>query len=150
VLTSQLRGTDVYFVPRTLLVPLYHKIRLPVETMIKAVVALNRWFTSALKLAATKQLVTFSKPIVWDIELADSARYKAEVRADPSLEKTTRGDLLRRDLPRYIWRVRATSDGKPVFDLLFDATDLLQGKSRDGARVPTRYLRSIRLPCGYA
>jgi hypothetical protein len=36
--------------------------------------------------------------------------------------------VLRDDLPRYVWRVSASSgDGAKLFDLLFDATDLLQG-----------------------
>jgi hypothetical protein len=124
-------GEDFQFEPHTLIAPLYHKVRLNMETMLKALVALNLWFASALKLAAQTQLMTL-KEIVWDIELADNARYKAEVRADASLQKTTRSDLLSRDLPRYIWRVRASSQAEPIFDLLFDATDLLQGSQMTG------------------
>lgn len=104
-LKSELRGEDIHFEPRTLIVPLYHKIRLPVETMMKVMVELNRCFASAVKLAAPPHLVTLPKTIVWDIEMADNARYKAEVRADVSPHSGTRSDLLRRDLPRHIWRV---------------------------------------------
>lgn len=39
-LKSELRGEDIHFEPRTLIVPLYHKIRLPEETMMKVMVEL--------------------------------------------------------------------------------------------------------------
>lgn len=54
---------------------------------------------------SSRNLVTLLKPIVWDIEMADNARYKTEVRTDVSPHSGTRSDLLRRDLPRYIWLV---------------------------------------------
>jgi hypothetical protein len=121
-LHSSLRE-DRYFEPRTLLLPLYHKIRVPIDSVISAVASLNDW----VELARTKGFVKLDKPVVWDIELTSNAKFKALVYQDDAIPEDFRSRALTEDLPRYMWRVHAASEGQQLFDLLFDATDLLQG-----------------------
>lgn len=111
------------FSPQTLLVPLYHKIRVPVEAVISATANLNSF------VEATRQGVVapLKKPVVWDIQLVSNADFKREVYEDDRILGDFKRKALLEDLPRYMWRVSATGDAAPLFDLLFDATDLLQG-----------------------
>jgi hypothetical protein len=53
--------------------------------------------------------------------------YKDAVFRNTALPSKHRIALLQRNLPRYLWVARASVNQKPSFDLLFDATDLLQG-----------------------
>ena len=114
---------DMHFQPQTLLLPLYHKIRVPIDSVISAIAALNEW----IEAARTQGLVGLGKPVLWDIELTSNADFKAAVHKDSVIPEKFRLLALMDDLPRYMWRVRATSDKRRLFDILFDATDLLQG-----------------------
>jgi hypothetical protein len=110
--------TGIRFEPRILLVPLYHKIRVPLESVLSAVAALDRWVSSKLGLG---------RAVVWNVELSSNAIFKLEVSKDTGIAEYFRLKTLMSDLPRYMWRVSAYSDDQRLFDLLFDATDLLQG-----------------------
>lgn len=90
--------------------------------MISAIAALDKWVVS------TKQRFTeLNEPVVWDIELTSNADFKKKVQEDTEISLEFRRRTLMEDLPRYMWRVSATSAARRLFDLLFDATDLLQG-----------------------
>jgi hypothetical protein len=120
--SSSSSKTGIRFSPQTLLIPLYHKIRVPIESVISAIAALNVF------VEATRQdLVKLDKPVVWDVELTSNADFKRRVYGDKDIAEKFRLKTLMEDLPRYMWRVSAVSDGRRLFDLLFDATDLLQG-----------------------
>ena len=65
--------------------------------------------------------------IEWDLFLTENATVKADIYQDNHINPEFRLRALVDDMPRYIWRTTATSGGSKLFDLLFDATDLLQG-----------------------
>jgi hypothetical protein len=113
----------MHFEPQTLLLPLYHKIRVPIDSVISAVASLNDW----VELARARAFVKLAEPVVWDVELTSNADFKASVYRDDRIPEDFRLRALTDDLPRYMWRVRAGSEEQRLFDLLFDATDLLQG-----------------------
>ncbi|WP_373852305.1 hypothetical protein [Bradyrhizobium sp.] len=121
--SSASERTGIRFSPQTLLVPLYHKIRVPVEAVISAIAALNGF------VEATRQaiVVPLDKPVVWDIQLVSNADLKREVYGNGAILGEFRRKALLEDLPRYMWRASAEVGGSRLFDLLFDATDLLQG-----------------------
>lgn len=111
--------------PTSLIVPLYHKIRIPLEKV----------WGIALQLDALLELLgrTFDAPpevgarVVWDIELSDIAGLRSQIRA-ADLDIQLKLKLLTRPLPRFIWRLKALgSDSRALFELLLDPTDLLQG-----------------------
>jgi hypothetical protein len=105
------------------LLPLYHKIRVPITSIISTVVALDDW----LETARLANILPLQERIEWDISLTENSVFKADIYQDTAIISDFRATALEQDLPRYIWRVNAASSGLRLFDLLFDATDLLQG-----------------------
>lgn len=114
---------NVFFEPEILLVPLYHKIRVPITSVISTIAALDRW----LETARNAKVLSLADQIEWDIVLSENSDFKSDVYRDTTIISGFRKAILEDDLPRYLWRVSAMSGGQRLFDLLFDATDLLQG-----------------------
>src|SRR5262249_43965997 len=119
---NKIRG-NIFFDPQILLVPLYHKIRVPVTSVISTLVALDQW----IETGRTASLINLKDRVVWELALCDNATLKEQVFKDASIVGNFRSTTLRDDMPRYIWRAAATSNGARLFELLYDATDLLQG-----------------------
>jgi hypothetical protein len=63
---NKLRG-NVFFEPEILLVPLYHKIRVPITSVISTIVALDRW----LETARQATVLSLAHQIEWDIVLTE-------------------------------------------------------------------------------
>jgi hypothetical protein len=106
--------------PINLIIPLYHKVRIPLSQVVDLTVRLDQ----ALQLLS--QVLSWRKRMVWDIQLNGVEAVRDEIAA-AGLDRQQKFDLLTLPLPRYLWRVSAMYGGKPAFDLLLDATDLLQG-----------------------
>ncbi|MBB3695231.1 hypothetical protein [Sphingomonas sp. BK580] len=106
--------------PVNLVVPLYHKIRIPLRQVVGLTVALDG------ALAAIARVVGLKDPLEWDIQLIGLEAFRDAVSAG-GLPSAAKLDLLTASLPRFLWRVTAALPSKPVFELLLDATDLLQG-----------------------
>jgi hypothetical protein len=117
-----IRG-HTFFDPKILLVPLYHKIRVPVASVISTIVSLDEW----LEPARLAKIIPLAERLEWDLALIEIADLKAEVHGDRTIIEGFRMSALRDDMPRYIWRVGASSGASKQFTLLVDATDLLQG-----------------------
>jgi hypothetical protein len=109
--------------PETLIVPLYHKIRISILRVIDE----TQYVDAVLDLFRTTGFLPVSDRITWDIRLTtvnDCKRSLAEVVMDEDNKRR----LLLRTYPRFMWRLEASSGGKLLFDALLDATDLLQGQ----------------------
>ena len=78
-------------------------------------------------MARSGNLVALPERLEWDLFLNENADFKSDVFANKELDPRFRLDTLHADLPRYIWRAVAYSKDVQQFELLFDATDLLQG-----------------------
>ena len=107
-------------VPELLIVPLYHKIRIPYATVRQIVHWLNsiiRWTEIPLPIDE------------WDVYLTTINEMKAELLSarGNNMPGEYRAELLCESLPRFLWRACAHRGGKKLFDLLFDATDIAQG-----------------------
>lgn len=119
---TRTRG-DINFGPEMLIVPLYHKVRVPIETILRSIVALDEW----LEMARAQGLIALSDRLMWDVSLNDVSQYKKAIFDLQGLPTGFRSKMLRAALPRYLWRVTARSGNAMQFELIFDATDLLQG-----------------------
>ncbi|MCD4679935.1 MAG: hypothetical protein K8S00_06070 [Bacteroidales bacterium] len=116
-------GKQVRAIPEILLVPLYHKIRIPFNVISE----ITQIFYSAVKTIAK----VFSKDIgefIWDIFLIEVNDLKAKILQNTTLSKSQKERILCNSLPKYIWIARAYQENELIFDLLFDATDIKQGK----------------------
>lgn len=106
-------GEPTTLVPLSLIIPVYHKIRVP--------------FTSALHLAAWMDFVlvnAMNVPIEWDIFLSSVNQYKTEVSKRSSISTKIRERILCLSHPRFFWRARAFADEIEVCEMLIDATDM--------------------------
>ena len=63
----------------------------------------------------------------WDIYLTNCNDFKTSVFSS-SVDGGLKEKILTKAMPRFVWRATAYCLGKPVLDLLFDATDIEQGK----------------------
>lgn len=63
----------------------------------------------------------------WDTKLYLSSTYKTELRKNRSFPNYM--DILQLSMPKFIWVTHVESNNEDLFDIIFDATDLLQGHS---------------------
>lgn len=114
---------DCRAVPHTIIVPLYHKIRIPFEAVSQSV----EEFASFLNSIASALGGQAFNELEWDIYLTDIN----ELRADLLNEKNIQGESLEKAMtqcwPRFLWRSTLFRSGRPALDLIFDATDIEQG-----------------------
>lgn len=110
-----------YASPEFVLLPLYHKIRIPfslIQTAIRALDAaleeLRRQFFGGLVRAE------------WDIYLTTAGDYKASIRDEYLVNGLDPESSLYADLPRFMWRVILRSAGEVHAEMLFDATGIEQ------------------------
>jgi len=112
-------------VAEILLVPLYHKIRIPFGCIHDKIVEFNPLVREAF--LQTPQ--TFQEPnnYEWDIYLTTVNALKTELAKTPNVDPVNRLNTLTSGMPKYIWRATATYKTDKILDILFDATDLEQG-----------------------
>lgn len=104
--------------PQLLLVPLYHKIRIPYGYILEVALEIGGLLDAALK------SIDLNNVIEWDIYLTTVNQVKSEVFQ--SSVATSQEPFLTQHLPKYLWRASAYLDGNLNLDLIFDATDLEQ------------------------
>ncbi len=107
--------------PINLVVPLYHKIRIPLRQVVELTVALDE------ALETIRPVLGLKERLEWDVQLISLEAFRDGIAAS-KLAQATKLDLLTLSLPRFLWRMKASLKGKAVFELLLDATDLLQGE----------------------
>ena len=125
-ISTSWRGSDgrigsVRGLLENLMIPVYHKIRIPFATVHDTIVAFDD-FLEILKKHVTP---IYSGRLEWDIHLTNVNRVKSEIfDSDRSGEYFK--EFLLAKMPRFLWRATALSSGAPVLDLFFDATDIEQ------------------------
>ncbi len=118
------KPTSVRAVPNTVLITLYHKIRIPFDEVLEIVAAINEYLND------------FSPvdPLIdeWDILLDRNSEYKKKLLGQdpghPSLSGDYATSILTKSLPRFFWRALAYKDDIPLFEIIFDATAISEGK----------------------
>jgi hypothetical protein len=114
---------NIYFKPEILLIPLYHKIRVPIASVVSTTTAFDQW----VELAREANFLSIKTRVVWDVVLTESSSLKSELYKDKTIEQKRKERVILADMPRYIWRVTAISETTKLIELYFDATALLQG-----------------------
>ncbi|MEA1950119.1 MAG: hypothetical protein U9N87_01955 [Planctomycetota bacterium] len=115
---------NVRAVPVNILVPLYHKIRIPFALIQNAVMH----FDQAIDLVANQGGNEPYERLYWDVFLSPVSDFKESIFKSKAVDDSMRESVLSEQLPRFLWRATASSGARKVLDLLFDATDIEQGK----------------------
>jgi hypothetical protein len=128
--TSQVNSHDkrdrIVAEPTHLMVPLYHKIRIPFQQVLRLAFQIDRMIETIRNVGGVSP--PSDDRIVWDLELTTLEDYRARLRASDLAPEAKLAALVAQ-MPRFIWRLAAADKvGAPLFDLLFDPTDLLQGR----------------------
>ncbi|WP_061959682.1 hypothetical protein [Cupriavidus pauculus] len=111
---------NIYANPDLILLPLYHKIRIPFVTIHDAMLGLDAVLEQA------RGRMQGQNRAEWDIFLTTASDYKSSVRKDyEGMDIDVMPSLLA-DLPRFLWRVIVRVDEKLELDFLFDATGIAQ------------------------
>jgi len=111
---------DVRAIPDILLVPLYHKVRLPWEWAIQRVTEFNEALVQFSKIVPELKLLGLE----WDVYLTTVNEVRVDLRKAAKIAAAARLSAVTRPMPRFIWRATALRDDAPLIDLLFDATDI--------------------------
>lgn len=114
---NKLVGVD--FIAQTILLALYHKIRIPFLTASSYVNTLD----GAMRPIAKRFKV---RCFEWDVYLTTVNDLKEELRSDEHITKEQKSRLLFMEMPRFVWRATAISDGVPVCYIFMDATGIEQ------------------------
>lgn len=128
---------NVFAIPDIILVPVYHKVRIPYNSVLESVISFDAWIEELAK----KHFKLFSERLEWDIYLTTVNDLKIEIERDLPIRGAYRKAVLQQPMPRFMWRATARVQGQPVLDLLFDATDIDQGSF---------FTRAIEYDCGLA
>jgi hypothetical protein len=115
---------NVYGLPIAILIPIYHKIRIPlpficdekVIDFIKFVCFITKYYP-------------FTEKWLWKIKLETVNSYKTRIHENKNLKEEKRIEILTKPLPHYIWVISSFLGDKPVMEMVFDATDLEQANS---------------------
>jgi hypothetical protein len=109
-----------------LLIPLYHKIRIPFGVVHDIVLEFDSLLKSVISEVIPDLMSNFQQA-EWDIYLISVNDLKNEVFDSVNLNTEIRRNILMRSFPRFLWRASLIFDGGIKLDLLFDATDIEQG-----------------------
>jgi hypothetical protein len=107
-------------IPQILLVPLYHKIRIPYADVFQAVIELDGFLKT---LTLPKPHGTLRK-LEWDLHLTTVNDLKTDLQGSNELRGKSRTHWLTKSMPRFVWRATAYAQNQRIFDVLVDATDI--------------------------
>lgn len=124
ILSTSSGGPHTHAVREFLFLPLYHKIRIPLRTVLDAVMLFDAFFEHVIH---PQFHSTHPQRLTWDIYLTTVNDLKEKVTYWTNLDGTYKRAILCRSLPRFIWQASACCGSTPIMDLVFDATDIKQG-----------------------
>ena len=110
-------------IPDTLLIPLYHKIRIPFEVVHRIIID----FDAIVEVYRQQGLVPVPQRMEWDIYLSSISTLKSDIWRSDLIDPRDKVHLLTENMPKYLWRAAAYHGEDLLFELVFDATDIEQG-----------------------
>lgn len=100
------------------LIPVYHKIRVPLDDVLPRIGKANQVLESMRRAGEFR----VAEEVEWDIRLSTVQKLKRELLDAPNIHAKARQRILLAPLPKYIWRVSAYIQNTLFSDLYFDAT----------------------------
>lgn len=117
-----LYGNAVEALPWFLLLPLYHKIRIPFEVVHDAILVVD----SVIEPLRPQMDPSLERP-EWDIYLTTVSDFKNDVFSSFRADLGANAELtLTANLPKFLWRATAWCGSERHLELLFDATGIAQ------------------------
>lgn len=104
---------------KTIIVPLYPKVRISYEDVEAIVIGLDFILTRFCN-------GKFLYDLVWDVRLQLSEAFKSEV-AKSTLDDARKLDLLDQCMPKYLWTASCYVADIKILTFTFDATDVING-----------------------
>ena len=114
---------NIRAIPDIMLIPLYHKIRIPFSIIQDATINFNAILNSFI----LEGFMPFKEYLIWDMYLITVSDLKNEILRSVEIKSETKLKLLTFPMPKYIWRSTGLNGKNKIIDLLFDATDIEQG-----------------------
>lgn len=115
---------SVRAVPWFVIIPLYPKVRIRFDFIREVVMRFDQFILGAIPGSEPSPSSLFE----WDIYLTAINQLKSEIRIEAGIIDSVRRKVLLSNMPRFIWRAKAMHNNQVVLELLFDATDIEQGK----------------------
>lgn len=130
--TDPLEPWQIYVVPIGLLVPLHHNIRLRIRSVFSAVLRFDSMFKETIANVPIEMHGTTIQPsdLKWDVFLTTVNTFKTSIRNSDTLDETERRRLLFERFPKHMWNVSFFIRDEHIADILIDATDVPNGRSR--------------------
>lgn len=114
-----------YAVGENMLVPLDNNIRIPFATISDTVIRFDQLLRDWANLTpSAKKLGNLE----WDILLSSVNDFKSDIFSSSATTPSVRKNILFRNLPKFVWRAKARIGKKLVLELVFDSTDIEQGR----------------------
>jgi len=110
-------------VPEILIVPLYHKIRIPYEDIHNTVMRFDGLIWGLIQ----RGHLPIQERLEWEINLTTVNQLKADNFNSADLDADQRTAMLTSSMPKFIWKATGYSGGNLILTFLFDATDMAQG-----------------------
>jgi hypothetical protein len=112
-----------------MLIPLYHKIRIPFLKIKEIVCDYDTQMLDILNLNLHKinndqDLIEYD----WDIYLNSVSEFKKYLRKIANIDQDIKLNVLTRDFPKFLWIADAYHKNEIKFTYIFDATDIENGK----------------------
>ena len=112
-------------VPEVMIVPVYHKIRIPMRRIHTEVLQFDK-LTETIR--SQGFIPSLASRLSWKIQLTTSNEVKRDVASNRTMDADYRVDLLQTPLPRFMGRAFASCGSRPIVELLFDLTGIDQAK----------------------
>ena len=109
-------------IPELLLIPLYHKIRIPYSSILEIIYG----FDNYIKVIANGTKSPLPE-LEWNIYLSTVTAFKENITKTTPLLPKYRKELLLTRMPRFLWRASCEVDNNASIEFVFDATDIEQG-----------------------
>lgn len=115
---------NIFCLPSAVLIPIYHKIRIPFQFIYENKV---KSFIAFVCLIA--EFLSSEQKLLWHIKLETINNFKSRIFKSENLEEEKRIDALTKPLPHYLWVVSCFLGDETLMEIVFDATDIEQANS---------------------
>lgn len=119
------KGNTINAVTEIVLMPLYHKIRIPYQVVLETVLRFDHLIADIKAKAPSP--VTSVPDLIWDIYLTTVNDFKTALQKENLISGKKLASVLTSGMPRFLWRATARHGDQTTMDILFDATDIEQG-----------------------